>query len=68
VVAVVAGGIAGVLCFIGLTLLLHRRLSDPRIRLTSHRTDIAILIILWVQLVHRPDHAALLFRAQRTPA
>jgi nitrate reductase gamma subunit len=45
-----AGGIAGFFCFIGLSLLLHRRLSDPRIRLTSHRTDIAILIILWVQL------------------
>ena len=42
---------AGLLCFIGLTLLLHRRLFDPRIRLTSHRTDIAILVILWVQLV-----------------
>ncbi len=49
-VAVVAGGIAGVLCFIGLSLLLHRRIFDPRIRLTSHRTDIAILVILWVQL------------------
>ena len=48
--AVVAGGIAGGLCFVGLTLLLHRRLFDPRIRLTSHRTDIAILVILWVQL------------------
>jgi nitrate reductase gamma subunit len=31
-------------------MLLHRRLFDPRIRLTSHRTDLAILIILWVQL------------------
>ncbi len=50
-IAVVAGGVAGGLCFIGLTMLLHRRLFDPRIRLTSHRTDIAILIILWVQLV-----------------
>jgi nitrate reductase gamma subunit len=50
-VAVVAGGVAGIVCFIGLTLLLHRRIFDPRIRLTSHRTDIAILIILWVQLV-----------------
>ncbi|HOZ63519.1 MAG TPA: respiratory nitrate reductase subunit gamma [Burkholderiaceae bacterium] len=49
-VAVVAGGVAGVLCFIGLSLLLHRRIFDPRIRLTSHRTDIAILVILWVQL------------------
>jgi nitrate reductase gamma subunit len=48
--AVVAGGVAGLLCFIGLTMLLHRRIFDPRIRLTSHRTDIAILVILWVQL------------------
>ena len=50
-VAVYSGGAAGFICFIGLTLLLHRRLFDPRIRLTSHRTDIAILLILWVQLV-----------------
>ena len=49
--AVVAGGVAGGLCFMGLTMLLHRRLFDPRIRLTSHRTDLAILVILWVQLV-----------------
>ncbi len=48
--AVVAGGFAGLVCFIGLSLLLYRRLFDPRIRLTSHRTDIAILLILWVQL------------------
>jgi len=50
-VAVVAGGIAGVICFIGLSLLLHRRIFDDRIRLTSHRTDLFILVILWVQLV-----------------
>ena len=50
-VAVTAGGIAGFICFIGLTLLLHRRIFDDRIRLTSHRTDLGILIILWVQLV-----------------
>ena len=49
--AIYSGGAAGVLCFIGLSLLLYRRLFDPRIRLTSHRTDIAILLILWVQLV-----------------
>ena len=49
--AVVAGGIAGSICFVGLSLLLYRRVFDPRIRLTSHRTDIAILVILWVQLV-----------------
>ncbi len=49
--AVVAGGAAGIVCFVGLSLLLYRRLFDARIRLTSHRTDIAILVILWVQLV-----------------
>lgn len=48
--AIYAGGTAGVICFVGLSMLLHRRIFDPRIRLTSHRTDIAILVILWVQL------------------
>ncbi len=49
-VAIYSGGAAGVICFIGLSLLLHRRIFDPRIRLTSHRTDLAILVILWIQL------------------
>jgi nitrate reductase gamma subunit len=49
--AVTAGGIAGLLCFAGLTLLLVRRVFDDRIRHTSHPTDIAILLVLWVQLV-----------------
>ena len=48
--AIIAGGVAGFFCFIGLTLLLHRRIFDPRIRLTSHRTDLFILVVLWVQL------------------
>ena len=51
VLAIAAGGVAGTVCFVGLSMLLHRRLFDPRIRLTSHRTDLAILVILWVQLV-----------------
>lgn len=50
-VAVAAGGIAGVICFVGLTLLLHRRLFDERIRRTSSAMDIAILALLWIQLV-----------------
>ena len=41
--AVVAGGIAGSICFVGLSMLIYRRVFDPRIRLTSHATDIAIL-------------------------
>lgn len=49
--AVYAGGIAGVVCFVGLSLLIHRRVFDARIRHTSHPTDIAVLVVLWVQLV-----------------
>ncbi len=49
-IAVTAGGIAGTICFIGLTLLLHRRLFDTRIRQTSTYMDLSILVILWVQL------------------
>ncbi|GAB2744918.1 respiratory nitrate reductase subunit gamma [Melaminivora jejuensis] len=48
--AVTAGGIAGAICFVGLTMLLVRRLTDPRIRYTSHSTDIAVLVVLWIQL------------------
>jgi len=48
--AIYSGGAAGLVCFIGLTMLLHRRLFDPRIRRTSTPIDIAILVLLWVQL------------------
>jgi nitrate reductase gamma subunit len=49
--AIVSGGLAGALCFVGLTLLLHRRLADPRIRATSSFADVAILALLWLQLL-----------------
>lgn len=49
-VAMVAGGIAGVLAFIGVTMLLHRRLTEPRIRATSKTSDIVLLVLLWLQL------------------
>jgi nitrate reductase gamma subunit len=48
--AMVSGGIAGVLAFIGITVLLHRRLGDDRIRINSKPSDIALLVILWIQL------------------
>ena len=48
--AMVSGGIAGVLGIIGLSLLLHRRLTDPRIRITSKTSDIVLLWLLWIQL------------------
>lgn len=50
VLAMAAGGIAGILCLAGGLLLLHRRLFDPRIRNTSSFGDTAILIILMLQL------------------
>ncbi|WP_374545980.1 respiratory nitrate reductase subunit gamma [Rhodoblastus sp.] len=49
--AIVVGGVAGVMCLVGLVLLLHRRLTDPRIRATSSFSDIAILFILLAQLL-----------------
>lgn len=49
--AVVAGGIAGVMALIGGGMLFHRRWTDPRIRATSSFWDIAILALLLAQLV-----------------
>lgn len=44
--AIVAGGLFGSLALIGLILLVHRRLAEPRIRATSSRMD--IFILLWI--------------------
>lgn len=49
--AVVAGSIFGLICFAGLTMLVRRRLTEPRIRATSSRMDIVILLLLYVQLI-----------------
>ncbi|MNM45320.1 Respiratory nitrate reductase 1 gamma chain [compost metagenome] len=48
--AMVSGGLFGVLCFIGLVMLLHRRLFNPRVRASSSASDIMILIVLLAQL------------------
>lgn len=48
--AVVVGGIAGGFSFVGATMLLHRRLFDPRIRATSTFADTGIIVLLWMQL------------------
>jgi nitrate reductase gamma subunit len=49
--AVLIGGPAGIAALIGATMLLHRRLSDPRIRVTSSWPDIIIMVLIWLQLV-----------------
>ncbi len=48
--AIVAGGAAGVLCLIGGVLLLHRRVFDARIRANSSFGDTMILTLLVGQL------------------
>lgn len=49
-IAMLAGGISGVIAIIGLSILIHRRLGDARIRHNSRKWDIAIVIMLWLQL------------------
>ncbi|MDD2047648.1 respiratory nitrate reductase subunit gamma [Pseudomonas putida] len=49
--AMVSGGFFGLLCLIGLIMLIHRRLTDPRVRATSNTSDILILLVLLAQLV-----------------
>jgi nitrate reductase gamma subunit len=51
VLAVIAGGIFGGICFKGIYILVRRRLTDPRIRATSSRMDIIILLLIAAQLV-----------------
>jgi nitrate reductase gamma subunit len=51
ITAISVGGVAGVMALVGATILLHRRLFEPRIRGTSSFGDIAVLVLLWLQLV-----------------
>ena len=47
--AMVTGGTAGLLGFVGVSILLHRRLTEPRIRINSRASDILLLVLLWLQ-------------------
>lgn len=51
IIAMSVGGLFGAICFIGLTLLVRRRLFEPRVRATSSTMDIAILLMLYAQLI-----------------
>jgi len=48
--AMIAGGVFGTMCFIGMVILIHRRLTNPRVRATTKFSDIFILLLLFVQL------------------
>jgi nitrate reductase gamma subunit len=49
--AMVSGGLFGIICFVGLTMLLHRRITDERVKATGSRGDLAVLILLYIQLI-----------------
>ncbi|MBR9867505.1 MAG: respiratory nitrate reductase subunit gamma [Oceanospirillales bacterium] len=48
--AIIVGGLAGVACWTGALLLLKRRLGNARVRATSTKADIFILVLLFVQV------------------
>jgi len=49
--AVVIGGVSGIMAFIGASMLVYRRLFDARVRSTSTFSDTLVIILLWIQLV-----------------
>ncbi len=51
VLAMTAGGIFGTMCFIGMVILIWRRTTNARVRATTKFMDMAILLILFVQLI-----------------
>ena len=50
-VAMVIGGLFGLICLVGMTLLLIRRLTNVRIKATGARRDLLVLVLLYVQLL-----------------
>lgn len=48
--AMIAGGVAGMMGIAGATLLIHRRFGDPRVRAASSFSDNMVILLLWVQL------------------
>ncbi len=50
-VAMGAGGLFGVICFIGLSILIHRRLTNARVKANTSTMDITILLLLYAQLI-----------------
>lgn len=50
-VAIIAGSVFGSVCFVGLTMLVYRRLFNPRIRASGTYMDIFILLLIYLQLI-----------------
>lgn len=50
-IAMGMGGFFGLICLYGMTILIKRRLTNDRVRAASSQMDIAILLLLYVQLI-----------------
>lgn len=50
-VAMFSGGVAGLICFIGLSILIYRRLFNDRVNVNSNFSDIYVLLLLYIQLI-----------------
>jgi nitrate reductase gamma subunit len=49
--AMVSGGFFGILCLIGLLMLIKRRLTDERVMASTKTSDIVVLFMLLIQLI-----------------
>ncbi|WP_372611791.1 respiratory nitrate reductase subunit gamma [Halomonas sp.] len=50
VIAILVGGIAGVMCLVGGAMLAYRRLTNPRVKASSSTMDSFIIVLLVVQV------------------
>lgn len=49
--AVYVGGFVGILALLGIGFLLYRRITQPRIRITSHFFDFLVVVLLFIVIV-----------------
>jgi len=49
--AMAMGGLFGLLCFYGLTILIYRRFTNPRVKASSSTMDNVILVLIYIQLI-----------------
>ncbi|MDF0643801.1 MAG: respiratory nitrate reductase subunit gamma [Nitrospira sp.] len=61
-VAMISGGLFGSACLVGLLLLIHRRVTDSRIRATTHVMDLVVLV--WILLTLSFGLSTLYFSAR----
>lgn len=61
-VAMISGGFFGFACLVGLVMLLHRRMTEPRIRATTRVMDMVVLV--WILITLSFGLCTLYFSAQ----